>query len=130
MATSVGGSASTTIGGGGTTPASLCGASNGQAVASNGFSGSLCAAGSNVIAYSGKGGTSTGNTLSWTCQDASNATGSCSATYGKPTTGTGGQSCDTYDQLIGSLTGSYAVWSMCNMGAYTAYANQVITDCG
>lgn len=93
----------------------LCGSSNGTIVASTGFSGSLCAVGSTVITWSGTGGTTTASTLSWTCKDASNNTGSCSATYNRFSSL--GATCDVYDILIGSLTGSYQVWGGCNVGA-------------
>lgn len=98
----------------GTIP-SLCGTSNGTIVSTSSFSGSLCTAGSTIGTWSGNGGTTTENTLSWTCKDITNTTSNCSANYNKFSSL--GATCDVYDILIGSLTGTYQVWGGCNVGA-------------
>ena len=109
--------------------ASLCGASNGQTVASTGFSGALCVGGSSVVSWSGVGGTTTGSTLSWTCSNGTQ-TQTCSANYSRFATATtptvAGATCDTYDILIGSLTGSYQIWAACNVGATTSIGYNTI----
>ena len=116
---------------------SSCGTSNGQIVGTPTvatFKSNLCTGGTSPQTWSGTGGAN--GVLSWTC-----GTISCSAPYNKFTTTTtptvAGATCNTYDLLVGSLTGTYQLWAACNVGASIAYTgglsivncNAGATDC-
>ncbi len=66
------------------------------------FQSNLCSASGSVLSWTGIGGTTGSDTLSWACKDALDNTENCTANYAKFSQNS--VTCNTSDILIGSLT--------------------------